>query len=1003
MTQVCKDIFKAVHEGKWLSIEYKNKNQDTTRYWIGIKEIRVSNKMLIVDGLHLGYLSLMELTIHIESILSSSVLDGTYYETDSLLRDDIACNPEKYQDLFGKVANLKILNYLDDCHKLDATPYNCEYELIKHLDRDTLSSNYSLTNEQVAQIVHHFQQKSNKKTDSVKIKQLCMNIMSVHTARGLYVLAYRKLEIDVKKRELRPADEITICREFKASLDGISDKLSISQFLDADDFSLIEDFEKNQELIKDRITKNNININGIDDMPYLIAIGFDIIVDLQKEYKGIWDMYESNAVTSPVKAFFGELTSRPVRRKQYPIALLNNRVNLDQLLAINNAMKYPLTYIQGPPGTGKTNTILNTIITAFFNERTILFSSYNNHPIDSVFEAFRGLDYNGKPIPFPTIRLGNKEKVEEALNDINKLYETTKAITIYDKTLSNNKNTKIERTSKLTELLRKYEKILNWQERKEAVETLLRSGGQLTFQMQLHNQLNEVESKLSEMGTVSNEEALALLADDMAEFQKYLYYTSAKYIKRLDEPKNEELLKIILMKDTSERLKAFNHFTRNDENMKKLLRVFPIVITTCLSAHKLGDAKPYFDMVIIDEAGQCNTATALIPILRGESLMLVGDPQQLNPVVLLTEANNRLLRSKYQISDEYDYIKNSVYKTFLACDAVSDEILLSYHYRCHKNIIEFNNKKYYNGRLNIKSKVESERPLVFTEFSRSEADIRNTSPQEAEYIVDFVRKNPNKKIGVITPFVNQKRLIQSMLDLYKLKDVSCGTVHAFQGDEKDVILFSLALTDKTANSTYNWLKGNKELLNVATSRAKEQLILLSDNEQLARLHATQEDDDLYELVEYVKKNGNAVVTQKTAMSRALGVKPYSTETEAAFLENINHAIGNILPEQVKYIVEKEVSIAHVFSENLSGSSLFYMGRFDFVVYERISKDKQIPVLAIELDGKEHFDNETVMERDRKKQEICQTHGFELIRIENTYARRYQYIKDILISFFTKGK
>lgn len=48
--------------------------------------------------------------------------------------------------------------------------------------------------------------------------------------------------------------------------------------------------------------------------------------------------------------------------KKNPIALINKNINLDQLLAINNAMKYPLAYIQGPPGTGKTNTIINTIV-----------------------------------------------------------------------------------------------------------------------------------------------------------------------------------------------------------------------------------------------------------------------------------------------------------------------------------------------------------------------------------------------------------------------------------------------------------------------------------------------------------------------------------------------------------------------------------------------------------------------------------------------------------------
>ena len=91
------------------------------------------------------------------------------------------------------------------------------------------------------------------------------------------------------------------------------------------------------------------------------------------------------------------MTAKPRRRKSYPLALLNNKVNLDQLLAINNAMRYPLAYVQGPPGTGKTNTIVNTLTTAFFNERTVLFSSYNNHPIDGVVEKLQAVTYHARP------------------------------------------------------------------------------------------------------------------------------------------------------------------------------------------------------------------------------------------------------------------------------------------------------------------------------------------------------------------------------------------------------------------------------------------------------------------------------------------------------------------------------------------------------------------------------------------------------------------------------
>lgn len=61
---------------------------------------------------------------------------------------------------------------------------------------------------------------------------------------GLYVLAYRGMSIDVKNRCLKPADEVTICTEF--TIDG--SQQSIRKFLDADDYELLNDFEKNAEL-----------------------------------------------------------------------------------------------------------------------------------------------------------------------------------------------------------------------------------------------------------------------------------------------------------------------------------------------------------------------------------------------------------------------------------------------------------------------------------------------------------------------------------------------------------------------------------------------------------------------------------------------------------------------------------------------------------------------------------------------------------------------------------
>ena len=148
----------------------------------------------------------------------------------------------------------------------------------------------------------------------------------------------------------------------------------------------------------------------------------------------------------------------------------------------------------------------------------------------------------------------------------------------------------------------------------------------------------------------------------------------------------------------------------------------------------------------------------------------------------------------------------------------------------------------------------------------------------------------------------------------------------------------------------------------------------------------------------MQTNGQSQVAPKEVHSRALGVKPFSTATEEAFLTTLNHALDNLWLSQNRFSVEKEVAVSQVFQENVNYSDLFYSGRFDFVVYEQRGNGKY-PVLVIELDGKEHFEEETVKARDRKKQAICKAHDMELIRVENSYARRYQYMKDILAAYF----
>ena len=179
-------------------------------------------------------------------------------------------------------------------------------------------------------------------------------------------------------------------------------------------------------------------------------------------------------------------------------------------------------------------------------------------------------------------------------------------------------------------------------------------------------------------------------------------------------------------------------------------------------------------------------------------------------------------------------------------------------------------------------------------------------------------------------------------------------------------------------------------------------MLLTDSRIVSHLHNIKDDksnDDIYELVEYVKNNGVYDITPRENQSRALGTKPYKTETETEFLVTLNHVLSNIITSNKKYKVEKEVQISHLFRKNISYSDFFYRGSFDFVIYHVGYRVKETPVLAIELNGREHYEDEKVRRRDEQKKKICESQGFILIYVENSYARRYNFVKQILLDFF----
>src|SRR5690606_15318976 len=156
---------------------------------------------------------------------------------------------------------------------------------------------------------------------------------------------------------------------------------------------------------------------------------------------------------------------------------------------------------------------------------------------------------------------------------------------------------------------------------------------------------------------------------------------------------------------------------------------------------------------------------ALFPISRAKKLLLVGDLNQLKPVITLSHAFNKKLMKQYKIPDVYNYLNNSILGLMQLVDYISPFVLLNYHYRSHKSIINFSNQNYYKNELKIESKIDDNKALFLA--NAVENDVykvhpqKNTSEVEAIQIAEDIKKRGDQNVGVITPFINQSDLIKS--------------------------------------------------------------------------------------------------------------------------------------------------------------------------------------------------------------------------------------------------
>ncbi|GEM10851.1 DNA replication helicase Dna2 [Rhodotorula toruloides] len=294
----------------------------------------------------------------------------------------------------------------------------------------------------------------------------------------------------------------------------------------------------------------------------------------------------------------------------------------------------------------------------------------------------------------------------------------------------------------------------------------------------------------------------------------------------------------------------------------KLLRP-QIVATTCLGINEPIFVKRRFDVCIVDEASQVTLPTCLGPLRFADSFVLVGDHNQLPPLV-----RNDVARK--------GGLDVSLFKRL--SDAHPAAVVnLTHQYRMNSDIMSLSNALIYSGKLNVgddrvggrkldvrkdlaescvepwvREVLDPDRSVIFVDTDSLPArERRNGSiidnPSEAVLVAKTVSALAasgvdEQAIGVISLYRQQIKLLSQ--HLFSHPDVEILTADRSQGRDKDCIVLSLVRSNTSGNAG-DLLKDWRRV-NVCLTRAKSKLVIFGSRSTVSHVHFMA---DLVRLVE----------------------------------------------------------------------------------------------------------------------------------------------------------
>ena len=333
----------------------------------------------------------------------------------------------------------------------------------------------------------------------------------------------------------------------------------------------------------------------------------------------------------------------------------------------------------------------------------------------------------------------------------------------------------------------------------------------------------------------------------------------------------------------------------------RLQKAFPVWLVNLSDvSNVLPLIKESFDLVIIDEATQCDIASALPVLQRGRKAVIAGDPKQLRYLSFLSKTKQHSLQRQYALSEarygSLDYREQSLLdKAQESIQHQSQVVFLDEHYRSPPSIIAFSNRIFYQNALRMMKAAPAEthpRNVIIHRCAgqRNEAGY---NPEEANALWQRVNQlirsehplDPTacQSIGILSPFREQVDYLQKQVEkVYALEVIErhrllIGTAHTFQGEERDVMFISFVLDHSAHPAAFHHLN-KPDVFNVSITRARltQHVFTSLDPRQLRQSYLVRQylESVMYPTdaaTPYAVGTTNAVIEEVADVVRAAGV------------------------------------------------------------------------------------------------------------------------------------